>query len=87
MLTQKSLKLISERQHMVDVLMDNYTYADKVLKNGSIVNVITREIYTSDIAISGEYILMVGDCSKLIGEKTKIIDVTGKYITPGFIDS
>ncbi|MEG0641298.1 MAG: adenine deaminase C-terminal domain-containing protein [Clostridium sp.] len=87
MLTQKSLKLISERQHMVDVLMDNYTYADKVLKNGNIVNVITREIYTSDIAISGEYILMVGDCSKLIGEKTKIIDVTGKYITPGFIDS
>ncbi|KMT22881.1 adenine deaminase [Clostridium cylindrosporum] len=87
MLNQRSLKLVSDRQHMVDVLMDEHTYADRVLKNGNVVNVITKEIYKADVAIDGEYILMVGDCSKLIGEHTEVIDVEGKYITPGFIDS
>lgn len=87
MLSQKSLKLVSDRQYLVDVLMSDKVYADKVLENGNIVNVITREIYKADIAISGEYILMVGDCSNLIGDKTKVIDVEGKYLSPGFIDS
>ncbi|MEF9952463.1 MAG: adenine deaminase C-terminal domain-containing protein [Clostridium sp.] len=87
MLNQKSLKLVSKRQHMVDVLMGDTSYADIVLKGGNIVNVITREIYKGDIAISGEYILMVGECEGLIGEKTKIYDLEGKYISPGFIDA
>jgi len=83
----KSLKLVSERQHCVDVLMDDHTFADKVIQNGKIVNVITREIYKADLAMSGEYILMVGDCSKLIGPETERIDAEGKFITPGFIDA
>ena len=29
---------------------------------------------------------MVGDCSGLIGDKTEVYDMTGKYIMPGFID-
>jgi len=83
----KSLKLVSERQHCVDVLMDDHTFADKVIQNGKIVNVITREIYKADLAMSGEYILMVGDCSRLIGPETELIDAEGKFITPGFIDA
>ncbi|MEG0481138.1 MAG: adenine deaminase C-terminal domain-containing protein [Clostridium sp.] len=87
MLTQKSLKLVSDRQYMVDVLMDDKTYADKVLKGGNVVNVITREIYEADIALSGQYILMVGNCEGLIGPNTQVFDMKGKYLTPGFIDS
>lgn len=86
-ITAKNLKLVAERLHCVDVLMDSAKYAEKVLKGGNVVNVITREIYQADVAIEGEYILMVGDCSALIGDNTEVIDVTGKYITPGFIDS
>lgn len=40
-----SLKLVSERQHLVDVLMSGKQYADIILKGGNVVNVITREIY------------------------------------------
>ncbi|SHG97883.1 Adenine deaminase [Thermosyntropha lipolytica DSM 11003] len=86
-LSIKDLKLVSERQKLVDVLMDPNQYAEKVLKGGKVVNVITREIYEADVAIHGEYILMVGDCSSLIGPNTEVYDMQGKYICPGFIDS
>ena len=82
----ENLKLVSERQHLVDVLMDKNRYAQKVLTNGQVVNVISGEIYKADVAIEGKYILMVGDCSGLIGDKTEVYDMTGKYIMPGFID-
>ena len=82
-----NLKLTSERQKAIDVLLDSNQCADVVLKGGNVINVITREIYQADIAINGEYILMVGDCSSLTGDKTKVFDMTNKHISPGFIDS
>lgn len=83
----RELKLVSDRTKLVDVLMDDRQYAEKVLKGGQVINVITREIYTADVAIQGKYIVMVGDCSSLIGPTTEVFDMTGKYISPGFIDS
>lgn len=81
------LKLVSDRQRCIDVLMNPDEYAERVLTNAQVVNVITREIYPADIAIEGKYILMVGDCSSLIGPNTEVIDLKGAYVTPGFIDS
>ena len=65
MLGVKDLKLIANR------LMGKEKFADKVLKGGNVINVITREIYEADIAIRGNYILMVGDCVDLIGKETE----------------
>lgn len=81
-----NLKLVSERQHLVDVLMSGNQFAEVMLKGGNVVNVITREIYPADVAIAGSYILMVGDCSQLIGEKTVVYNMEGKYVMPGFVD-
>jgi adenine deaminase len=81
------LKLVSERQHLVDVLMDPAVHVAKVLRGGNVVNVLTREIYPADVAIEGRHIALVGDCSALIGPETEIVDVSGMYVTPGFIDS
>ncbi|MFZ5967512.1 MAG: adenine deaminase [Bacillota bacterium] len=67
--------------------MGDKVFADYVLRGGNVINVLTREAYIADVAIKGKYILMVGDASDLIGEDTMIIDVEGKYISPGFIDS
>lgn len=86
-LSIEDLKLVTDRQRAVDVLMDDSKYADIVLQGGNVVNVITKEIYEADIAIDGEIILMVGDCKNLIGETTKVYDMKGKYLCPGFIDS
>lgn len=83
----KNLKKAIEYRHLIDILMGDKDYADTVLLNGNVINVITREIYKADIAIKGKYILLVGDCKDLIGPKTVAINVEGKYLSPGFIDS
>lgn len=56
--------------------------AEKVFKNGKIFNVFTEEIIEGDIAISGGLIVGIGKYSGL-----EEIDLTGKYVVPGFVDS
>jgi adenine deaminase len=57
------------------------TPADLVIKNGNIINVFTREIIKENIAIVDGYFAGIGDY-----EGNETIDVSGKYIVPGFID-
>lgn len=62
--------------------------ADTVIQNGKLVNVLTREIYETDVALSGKTIAAVGFLQPgTIGPQTRIIDASGKYLVPGFIDA
>ncbi|GIN98836.1 adenine deaminase [Siminovitchia terrae] len=83
----ENIKKAVQYRKLIDVLLDSNQYADIVLKDGYVINTVTREIYEADVAIKGEYILMVGDASALIGSRTKVEAVKGKFISPGFIDS
>lgn len=56
--------------------------ADLVIKNANIVNVLSEEIYLSDIAISDGVIAGIG--AEYSGEKE--IDIQGAFVCPGFID-
>lgn len=87
MMDPKLIKQAIENRQMIDVLMGGPVYADVVLTGGQIINVITREIYTEDLAIKGKRILGVCNSEKMIGPNTLVIDVAGKYLSPGFIDS
>lgn len=62
--------------------------ADLVLKNCSLISVYTREIIPKiQISIVGQRIAYVGpDANHTIGPKTVILDVEGKYVSPGFAD-
>lgn len=62
--------------------------ADIILKNCSLVNVYTKEINTAtQVSIFQDRIAYVGpDASHSAGPKTTIIDLQGKYLTPGFAD-
>lgn len=83
----KYIKQSMEYRELIDTLMSDKHHADIVLYGGNVVNVLTREVYKADIAIKGKYILLVGDCESLIDENTIVVDVEGKYLSPGFIDS
>jgi adenine deaminase len=62
--------------------------ADLLIKNGSLVNVITREVYKADVAVADGLIAAVGDLEPgAIGPATRIVDAGGKYLAPGFIDA
>lgn len=83
----QSTKEAIQYRKLIDALIDENQYADVVLQGGYVINTITREIYEADVALKGEYILMVGDCADLIGDRTVVENVKGKFVSPGFIDA
>ena len=61
--------------------------AQLVIKNAKLINVCSREIIENiDVAVSEGRIAMVGDCNHCIGENTQVIDASGKYLAPAFMD-
>lgn len=62
--------------------------ADTVISNCNLINVCTHEILNNiDVAIVEGRIAMVGNCKHCIGKNTKVVDATGKYLAPAFMDA
>jgi predicted amidohydrolase YtcJ len=64
--------------------------ADTIITNGVIWTGVERQANAEAMAIAGDTILAIGtiaEIEKFSGESTKIINVNGKFITPGFIDT
>lgn len=57
---------------------------DILIKNGTVIDGSGRPMFVSDIAISEDTIVALGDFHDAHAERE--IDATGKYIAPGFID-
>lgn len=64
--------------------------ADLVLKNGFVYTVDKDRSVAQAVAVKGDAIVYVGDdagVEAFVGEKTTVIDLAGKMVLPGFIDS
>ncbi len=64
--------------------------ADLVVKNGVIWTVDDDNPRASAIAIAGDRIVYVGNddgVAEHIGDSTEVIDLQGRFVTPGFIDN
>lgn len=72
---------MSDRAEMIARAMGKKK-AETVFKNGNVINVFSGECIRADVAVCDGMIIGVGNYE---GEKE--IDVSGKYIAPGFIDS
>jgi len=60
---------------------------DLLLAGGRVVNVYTGEVLAWDVAVAGERIAAVGpDLGATTGPGTRVLDVAGKVLVPGFID-
>lgn len=60
--------------------------ADFYIKGGTVINVYSGEFLQQNIAVYKDCIAYVGESGIAIGPHTKVIDATGKYIAPGFIE-
>ncbi|MDP3716585.1 MAG: amidohydrolase [Acidobacteriota bacterium] len=64
--------------------------ADMVLINGSVLTVDARDSVAQAVAIAGGKIVAVGTTDRikaLVGAATEVIDLRGRAVTPGLIDS
>ena len=76
-----------ERKELIKVAM-GYSNATLKLENANLVNVFSGEIYLANIYIYKKYIADIVEVEKDSFKKAdKIIDIQGKYLVPGFIDS
>lgn len=57
--------------------------ADIVLRGGRVLDLVTGELLDGDVAIAGDRI--VGTCAEYEGRR--VIDVSGRILVPGFIDT
>ena len=85
---------IHHREKLSDVTLDltavamGTKAADLLIKNGNLVNVNVGYIQENiDVAVSHGFIAYVGRNAEIMtDEHTKVVDATGRYIVPGFID-
>lgn len=76
-----------ERRELIKVAM-GYSNATLKLENANLVNVFSGEIYLANIYIYKKYIADIVEVEKdSLKKADKIIDIQGKYLVPGFIDS
>jgi hypothetical protein len=64
--------------------------ARTIFINGNIYTVNEKQEFAQAIAVKGDRIIFVGanaDVEKFRGDKTRIVDLAGKTVTPGFTDS
>jgi adenine deaminase len=75
-------------QALVDVALGRVP-ADRVIRNGRLVNVYTGEIqHPVSVGIKDGWIAFVGaDAGHGVGTGTDLIDAQGKFLLPGFIDA
>jgi len=69
---------------------DDLFKADLVLINGKVVTVDSESSIMEAVAVKGGRIVAVGssaEVGKLIGKGTEVIDLAGKTVLPGIIDS
>jgi N-acyl-D-amino-acid deacylase len=57
---------------------------DLIIRNGRVLDGSGNPWYYADIAVSGDRIVAVGDLEG--AQADRVIDATGLYVAPGFID-
>jgi len=75
---------------MILLILESGLFADTVLINGKIVTIDESETVAEAIAVKWGRIIAVGSSNKmeeLINEETKVFDLKGRTVIPGFIDS
>src|SRR5262245_22225833 len=64
-----------------------HEFADLVLSNGKVITVDAQDTIARSVAVVGNRIVAVGDVADWTGPDTKVVDLRGRALLPGFIDA
>ncbi|MCZ2809666.1 MAG: amidohydrolase [Candidatus Bathyarchaeota archaeon] len=74
---------------MASIISSEGLFADLVLLNGKVVTVDSKNSIAQAVAVKGNRIVQVGrsvDIKKLVGSTTRVMDLKGRTVLPGFTD-
>lgn len=74
------------RRRLLTAVARGEAPADLYLRGGTLLNVYTGELYPANVAIKGERIAYVGRSEAMAGATTRVLDVGGRILSPGYID-
>ena len=60
--------------------------ADLYVRGATLLNVYTGELYPANVAIKGEHVAYVGRRADMVRSRTRVLDVPGRVLVPGYID-
>ncbi|MCJ7833196.1 MAG: amidohydrolase family protein, partial [Deltaproteobacteria bacterium] len=78
-------KALHLRKTLIEIALGEQE-ADHYFKGGTVLNVYTGELLKENIAIYADRIAYVGLSEKMIGKKTRVREVQGKILVPGYMD-
>src|SRR5437879_9411530 len=76
---------IRQRQALTAVARGQ-AVADLYVRGGTLLNVYTGEVYPANVAVKGERVAYVGRREDMVGARTRVIDLAGRILVPGYID-
>ncbi len=76
---------LRERRRLTDVARGDKR-ADLYVRGGTLLNVLTGELYPANVAAAGERVAYVGLRDDMVGPRTRIVDARGRVLVPGYID-
>ena len=60
--------------------------ADLYLRGATLLNVYTGELYAANVAVAGERVAYVGLRDDMVGARTRVLEVGGRVLVPGYVD-
>ena len=76
---------VAERRRLTAVARGQAA-ADLYLRGATLLNVYTGEIAPANVAVKGERVAYVGLRDDMVGARTRVLDLAGRVLVPGYID-
>src|SRR5262245_42957094 len=76
---------LAERRRLTAVARGEAA-ADLFLRGGTLLNVYTGALHPAHVAVAGGRVAYVGSRDDMVGPRTRVLEVAGRLLVPGYID-
>ena len=84
---QRKLRMIDKDTYLSLIgVAKGKVKADHYLQGAIVINVYTGELQAANVAVKGQHIAYVGLSDAMVGPDTQVIDLTGRFLAPGYLE-